>query len=334
MKRYFKNYLICILFVSCLFPACEKAQDSPLPIVDTAFEFGIVGQLYPAIKNQYQQSLQIIIPQDSNKSRLRSFFKSPVNTTVLLNSSMLLTGETIADYSSAVKISLLTQGFEQQNWIVNVQRESEAYGLGSNVKESKSLNRNYDFYRDQNGSGKFAVENCGPAVAAMAVHWADSGLNASVSAARNLIKPNGGDWSTSDMVDYLNGANIKHTTIYLSNLSQQIKKCIDRNYVVILCLDMYQVAYNANPIQRTNKFYLTSHAGWSHFLLVKGYRIVDGTFFLEVYDPNSKGTLHELTGQPKGKDRYYAADQIERATDAWWKYAIVLAPKGEPIAGL
>ena len=110
-----------------------------------------------------------------------------------------------------------------------------------------------------------------------------------------------------------------------------MKQCIDKKYELIICLDMYLVDYNPIKTEQTGKFYITNHKDWGHFILVKGYKIVDGKMYLEVYDPNSSGAQNPLTKQPMGKNRYYAADQIQRATQDWWKYAIVVAPKGQKV---
>lgn len=331
MKWYFKHGLFFSLCFLYLFTACSKDERVPLDLMLQQFEFGIIGQLYPTIKNPNQKSLEIIIPENRTKTNLIVFCRVPAKTLVLLNNTLLIDNQTIVDCSMPIRLSLIAENTTLQEWTVYVKTESEAYGLGSKVTASKSLDRNYEFYRDQKGSGLYAVENCGPAVAAMALHWADSGMNKTVSDARATIKPQGGDWSTSDLIDYLSAGGIQSSLVYLSNVQQNVKKYIDLNYLLILCLDMHQIKYNANAIERTNKFYPTFHSGWSHFLLVKGYRIVDGNFYLEVYDSNSNGKVHELSHQPKGKDRYYAADQIQLATDAWWKYAIVVAPKGETV---
>jgi hypothetical protein len=330
MKWYFKKGLFLSFYFMVFFFACSKEEQKPLA-PDVEFEFGVLGQLFPVIKNKNQRSLEIIIPQEDSKSNLKAFYTLPPKTQLWLNNSLLVDSQTTLNYSMPVRLSLISENHIQQDWTVYVKTELEAYGLGAILTASKSLDRNYEFYREQKGSGLYAIENCGPAVAAMAVHWADSELNKTVLDARKSIKPQGGDWSTSDLIDYLTAAGIQSSMVYLSNVNQNVKKYIDLNYLLILCLDMHQIKYNANPIEKTNKFYQTFHSGWSHFLLVKGYRIVDGTFYLEVYDPNSYGKIHDLSHQPKGKDRYYAADQIKLATDAWWKYAIVVAPKGESV---
>ena len=331
MKWYLKQGLSFNLFLLVLCLACRKDEQAPLALSEEGFEFGIVGQLLPAIKHQNQKSLEIIIPQNTAKNNLKAFGRASAKTQLLINNAILIDSQTIVDCSLPLSLSLIAENNRQQDWTVYVKTESEAYGLGSIVNASKSLDRNYDFYREQKGSGLYAVENCGPAVAAMALHWADSGLNKTVYEARQTTKPQGGNWSTSNIIDYLANSGVQSSIVYLSNIDQSVKKYIDLNYLLILCLDMHQIKYNANPIQKTNKFYPTFHAAWSHFLLVKGYRIVDGKFYVEVYDPNSYGENHGITHQPLGKDRYYAADQLQLATDIWWKYAIVVARRDETV---
>ena len=76
---------------------------------------------------------------------------------------------------------------------------------------------------------------------------------------------------------------------------------------------------------------MTSHKAWNHFVLVKGYVVADGKFYLEVYDPNSGGSTYTLDGQPRGKNRYYEASQVKGAISNCWKYALVVAAKGKSV---
>ena len=165
----------------------------------------------------------------------------------------------------------------------------------------------------------------------MALKWADQAFSKQPVDARNQILSSGGWWYTSHVQEYLTGNSISSKIDTLSNLQTQVEENIDNGYLMILCLDMFPVPFNQLTYQHTQKFYPTSAAGWGHFLLVKGYKRASYDFYLEIYDPYSGGLKYDLltAGQYLGKDRYYSSDDIRNATNVWWPYTIIVAPKGK-----
>ena len=172
--------------------------------------------------------------------------------------------------------------------------------------------------------------NCGPTVSTMALKWADSTFTRTPADARKQIEPLGGWWTTGEVESYLRYYGLSTAEDTLSNLNDLVKTNIDKGNLVVLCLDMYYARYNDISYQHVNKFYPTSTTAWGHFLLVKGYKQVDNSFYLEIYDPYSAGQHYSsVSTDIKGKDRYYFSDDIKLATNKWWPYAIVVAPKGK-----
>jgi hypothetical protein len=78
--------------------------------------------------------------------------------------------------------------------------------------------------------------------------------------------------------------------------------------------------------RRVDRYY-SSSTGTGHFIIIKGYRKVGGMVYFEVYDPWSWGAVYS-TGELKGIDRYYRAEDLYTATSIWWNNAIVISPKG------
>jgi hypothetical protein len=308
--------------------SCEKKDElNPGPEF-VSFDFGIVGELFPSLKNQNTRTIQVIMPQESSFTDLRTYLNLPEETKAYLNDTPLNTGETLISYANPVVLGLRPQGSVMlQKWTIHVGRESQVYGLGFKQDHAKSVNIDRNFYADQFNTGKYSSNNCGPAVAAMASRWADSTFSQSVDDLRNSLKPDGSPWSTSDMMSHLQSRSIHASIVYLGEIEGLVKKQIDEGRALILCLDMYYVQQNTDRIQKRGKFYSNRSRGKGHFILVKGYRVVDQVFYLEVYDPNAAGRTYLLNGEPLGKDRYYAAQEIKQATENWWKYAIVLYPK-------
>ncbi|MBS1525279.1 MAG: hypothetical protein JST19_06510 [Bacteroidetes bacterium] len=215
---------------------------------------------------------------------------------------------------------------------VSTSSQLEVYGLGTTETADRSLDKSYDFYFDQFDGTVYQSINCGPAVATMAVKWADPSFNKKPADARIAISEKGGWWLTSDIGSYLDRNGISHTTVSFNtvNANQVIEHSIDNGQVIILCLDMYYAQYNPINTEHTNKFYATKAKGWGHFLLVKGYVKVDSKTYYDIYDPYSD---HETYADNtlKGKDRYYLDTDITAATDRWWQYAILVAPKGKKV---
>lgn len=213
------------------------------------------------------------------------------------------------------------------------QTELQYFGVIGNILDQKSLNKTYDYYMDQFDGSTYQGFNCGPTVTTMAIKWADSTFTRTPLDARKEILSGGGWWYTGNIQSYLNEHSINNTVDTLADLPGIIKKSINNGNVVILCLDMYSVPYNPLIYQHTQKFYTTLASGWGHFILIKGYRETSTNFYLEAYDPYSGGLRYTALGDNQlfGRDRYYRADDIKRATDVWWPYAIIVAPKGQKV---
>ena len=199
---------------------------------------------------------------------------------------------------------------------------SRLYGIGRNITAEKSNNVTHSWYIDQKNTGRHSGVNCGPTCATMAAKWYNSAFAKRVEDARNTYRPEGGWWYTDDIEHYLNDNHIGNFYAGLNHASD-LKSRIDNGHIVILCLDMYYVRKHLGKSEwHIDKFYPTS-VSFGHFIIVKGYKIVDGVMWFEVYDPNSWGSIYN-NRMLKGLDRYYRAEDIMHATDVWWKYMIVI----------
>jgi hypothetical protein len=197
-----------------------------------------------------------------------------------------------------------------------------SYGLGKTLGNEVSNNVDYEWYLDQSNSGEHSLVNCGPSSVTMAIKWFDQNFTGSAQEARNMRRPGGGWWYTNDIIDYLNYHNVNNRTITLDQFSN-VKAEIDEGNIIILCVDMYVVAAAKDLEHRVNKFYETGGVGWGHFIVIKGYKEVDGSILYETYDPYSFNRSY-VNGALKGKDRYYSSNDLDVATNTWWDYAIVV----------
>jgi len=199
-------------------------------------------------------------------------------------------------------------------------------GLGKALTSEVSNDVDFEWYIDQSNTGEHSLLNCGPASVTMAIKWFDKNFTGTGEDARNVYHSSGGWWYTNDIIAYLDKYHVNNRTIDLDNISN-LKDEIEAGNIVILCLDMFHVDYHKDPEYHVNKFYETNGPGWGHFIIVKGYKEIDGKVFYETYDPYSFSKSYSIGGL-KGKNRYYSSSNLDAATQIWWDYAIVVAPSG------
>jgi hypothetical protein len=197
----------------------------------------------------------------------------------------------------------------------------ELLGLGREESEHISLNRDYDWYIDQYEELLGHQYNDGPACAVMAAKWADADFPLSLTDARGTNMGNRfgyiGRWSFEDIHDYLIANDIPCRFDYDISLPN-MKDHLDNGNIMIVYITTWSISLNSNEGQRTGKYYMSLTgrtfnptaimAGSRHFIILKGYRIVDDKTYFEVYDPF--GAWRYDDGTPKGQDRYYLASEV------------------------
>jgi len=210
--------------------------------------------------------------------------------------------------------------------------ETRRIGLGAELSGGKSNNVDYDWYFDQGNTGAFSFVNCGPSSVSMAIKWTDETFDRTPEDARNTFRPNGGWWNTNDITSYLDRFNVSNYTTFLYDIDI-VKEEIDKGNIAILCLEMYYISPQKKNHWHVDKFYSANTKEWGHFIVVKGYKLVDNQILYEVYDPYNFDKTYS-DGQTKGVDRYYRGGDLNEATNKWWDYAIVVTraksnvPKG------
>jgi hypothetical protein len=210
----------------------------------------------------------------------------------------------------------------------------QLWGLGSTLQAELSLNKTYSWYIDQYTTGTYWSVNCGPTSTTMSIKWADPTFSKTPLDARNTYRSTGGWWYTTDVVNYLTkyGINWRYTS--LPDEYQTMLSYLGKGEILILCLDNYYLTYNSNSVQHVGKYYTVSGAGSGHFIVIKGYKIVDSKVYFEAYDPWSIGATYADGSGLKGQDRYYTSANLSQATTIWWDYAIIIAPKGKQVTAI
>jgi len=198
-----------------------------------------------------------------------------------------------------------------------------AWGLGTTQNTYVHMDRRYEWYIDQAHTGTNSNANCGPSSVTMALKWRDQSFSKTAEDARNTYPMGGGWWWTSNIFDYLYLNSAPFTTSVFTGTAQ-LKGVLNESNLVILCLNTKYLTQNDASEERTGRFYDYADG---HFLVVKGYRVVDDQVFFEVYDPNNWNDFY-MDATPKGRNRHLSATDLEKAVREWWEYLIVVHQPG------
>lgn len=327
-----------ILFLVLFLVACKKRdpiQLRPHQAVSVQY-FSVETEIVPTVIDHESNTMIVTIGLEKEWSDLGVAFKLTGDAELLYNSKPLINSISKIDFTKPVELVLRSSSGVVTNLHVHVNSTLEGYGLGKVLQEIKNLDTDYDHYEDQGESGRYKFINCGPAVVTMALKWSDATFKKTTEQAREAIRPAGGWWFTDDIQHYISLHDVHMTYISLDTVfdleayGTKIKQILDLEYGIILCLDMYHVTLNPEAQQKVNKFYNTGYDGWGHFIFVKGYKVVDDVLWLQADDSYSLDEKYE-DGTYKGKNRYYLAADLKKATDRWWPYAMVVAKKGQRI---
>ncbi|MFP4457629.1 MAG: C39 family peptidase [Clostridia bacterium] len=199
---------------------------------------------------------------------------------------------------------------------------------GKELKYYVGNNREYNWYIDQMDTGIHSNSNCGPSVAVMTLKWLNQDFAGTVDEAREMYYPQGEWWSLGTLRSYFAIYNVDYDYIFFDNEFREdkeeniakIKKEINDNNIVILCLNMGYIPREYSTRLRTNKFY--DHTN-GHFIIVKGFVVVDNREYFEVYDPYSLANTYE-DGSLKGKDRYYDTTSLSQAATNWSVHGFII----------
>jgi hypothetical protein len=336
----FVNRFYLAVFILLAAGSCSK-KDQDANAHSGAAEitsFNLSAGQHTEITSGTNSTVLIRLPDSiTDGSELVADFTLSPGASASINGVMQQSGKSKNNFE--VDLSYLVTAADNRttkSWSVIVSNTSFSmpWGLGHFIHKMVSNNTSYNWYIDQATSGNFANINCGPASATMAIKWADPAFDKSALDARMKYESSGGWWSTNDINAYLGDNEISHAMIGLSPNADSTRNILehqlDHSQIIILCLDMDLVSNGQASPSRVDKFYSTT-PGWGHFIVLKGYRVVDNEVFFEAYDPYSFGLLND-DQTLKGMNRYYRYKDLAAATNSWWQYAFVVAKKGENLS--
>ena len=324
-----KKRLVWVLFmffiISVLY-ACEKDNTEA-----ELLAFDLINQTCAVEIDNTDASVTITLPDEvTSAEKLVADFAISKGATASIGGEIQTSGLSEIDFESPFSLNVLAEdGLNQTNYKVSTFNNSytDGWGLGGFQKSTLSNNRDYDWYLDQSNTGTYSGINCGPTSTTMAAKWAKENFTKTPQDARNAYRSEGGWWYTDDIDAYLTDNNIQHYFISLANnaaeTSDKMIEQLAKGNILILCLDMFYITDGTNTTWHVDKFYSTNAEDWGHFIVVKGYKLVDKKLFFEIYDPYCYNKKYS-DGSYKGRDRFYRNADLYRATSVWWNYAIVV----------
>ncbi len=202
-----------------------------------------------------------------------------------------------------------------------------SWGMGTKVTKSVSNDKSYEWYVDQFATGRNAEKNCGPSVIEMAAKWQDEESILTVEDIVNKYIPDENMYigvGTYELLTWLENYNVRCKVLPDVNQDSLIDE-IDKGNIVIVGLDFKYIEYNPNNKERVGSYFssIDPSRSISHYVIAKGYKIVDEQLYFETYDPASLNMTYD-DGQLIGKNRHYKSDEFIEATNMYFPDVIII----------
>jgi uncharacterized protein YnzC (UPF0291/DUF896 family) len=204
--------------------------------------------------------------------------------------------------------------------VIGAKTIEASWGLGTKVTEAVSNNREYDWYIDQFNTGESSDVNCGPTSIEMVMKWKskDSSITAEEIRNKYLLQERYG-MELSQVASCLKDNNI--TIRFLQDVTEEkLKDELKLGNIIIVGMDLSYIPYNMITEERVGKYF---DGNTDHYVVIKGYKVVDDKLYFETYDPGSLNNKY-IDGTPIGRDRYYLAKELVKATVFYKDWMIVV----------
>lgn len=186
--------------------------------------------------------------------------------------------------------------------------------LPSMLKENIDIDKPYNWYKTQAGTGEAEQNNCGPACVSMLIKFYYN-LDISIEKIRNNYFRKGDWWTFKEIKQSLDLFKIFYKTKKFID-KETLLLNLNNGNLIILCLNMSKIKYANDLENKYDKFY---EGVVGHFIILKGY---DKKWF-KVYDPNNWNNHFYKNGESKGKNRLYSIDEVYKAAKSWSSCYIV-----------
>ena len=318
---------IFLFMVGATFFACQSDDNENTGLSGTDITaFAITGhESSHAEIDATNHTIYLRLPATvTNGSKLCPTFTLSEGATASIRDEEQISGTTAVNFNRVVTYTVTAENGSQADWKITVTNNDYTvdWGLGHFLSEEYAENGASPdgFYLQQHGTGAYSDDNCGPTCAVMAARWAMPSYSGSVEEARDEIErstvDNGVAWFPQDILKYLSARDFDVSMSQLPTIESQFVEFVSNELregrLLIICLNMKYVSLDnsGKDNNRVNKFY-PGEIG--HFLVVKGYKTVDGVVWMEVNDPWGLD-LKYADGTYKGNNRYYRAGELAVAT--------------------
>lgn len=253
-----------------------------------------------------------------------------VSTKILIDGSSvtILPWDTGYDYEGNYKL-IIGDNIESDDGIkikytstmpFTIKSKSASLGLGKTETEYVNNDKSYDWYINQDNTGKYSSINSGPAAVAMAIKWSTPSSDKSVADIRDAYENSGLAWNISTITSYLKSANINYSScddVSENSLKTQLKN----GNILIVNLNPQYINYNNSSESKLGRFHVVD--GNTYTVIIKGYKVVDNNTYFEIYDP-FYNNIEYPDGSPRGKNDYYSANEVLNSLKAESVYPIVI----------
>jgi len=227
--------------------------------------------------------------------------------------TIIVKGEIISKYDN-----IMLNGINEKFMVERIKLD-ESLGLGIYETDRKYIDRNYEWYIDQGNTGEHSENNSGPTVGIMAKKWLKKDSIIDVKRAREIYYPDGDEWFLVTLIDFFNEFSVSATVSENIN-NEDIKKQIDNENIVIAYIDPKYIPYESNEESHVNRFKIEEK---KHYIIIKGYIVVDDKLYYEVYDPYNFGSMYK-NDKAKGKDRFYYQEGLINSIKNTWNNIVII----------
>ncbi|MEG2289702.1 MAG: C39 family peptidase [Clostridium sp.] len=194
-----------------------------------------------------------------------------------------------------------------------------SWGMGTKVTEAVSNDRDYYWYVDQWTTGKFGYINCGPTSIEMVAKWQNKDSDIKAEVLRDKYVPEVRGVSTYELYNWATDYDIKVRWLNVIN-QESLKDEINKGNLVIVGLYLGDITYNPNKKERVGKYF---DVDYPHYVIVKGYKVVDEKLYFETYDAYSSEQRYD-DSEFVGMNRYYLAEEFIKSANAYWSEGLVV----------
>ncbi|MEJ6980706.1 hypothetical protein WG906_09615 [Pedobacter sp. P351] len=335
---------IVLAFLLIFSLGCKKEKSGSISTEESEIiNFSFNNGSFTAI-NKQKREIVVEIADYIPRDRLTAVFQLSKGATARVNDIEQKSSATQNNFINPVIYTVIAANGLNANWTVKVTSNHKRIGLGNNLEADNRITRNYEWYFGKENSGKYSHINGGAACLAMAMKFSHRTefVSLDVQSLRDSENPeyfsmgvsNANPFSTKNITNSLSKFAVGWKLVSLSSSHAEIIDCIDKGYLVMLELNMSRVRYNPTPLEHTHRYYLLNTPLSTQFIVVKGYKKVDGNLYFECYDPKASNDLYSDNLEIKGRNRYYIGTDIWDAVMSYggWRYAIVVGNKYIPMS--